>query len=386
MAHAIKYKGIVFFVSKIAILCMVFQIPAIADSAVRTKAIEDRASQRIELYRKKFGSRDGRLAAALESMWGYYENRDFENIDKPLIAEWLEIYPQIPPADQRYCAQHALYFARGLRTFSARHFDQPSPAQISKREIGLKIALCVLESMDSSSDDWSPEKNLTAELNMLAKSPYFPEEVKQLARKALSQKMRAEVAQAHELVCELKKIYELPDVDQITTKASNSLEQLRSIFPKLREMDKRDLAGDILNITALAIRRNKIPAEKLLWTVFDNVNPAWMDNGNSISAGLLSNASYYFQTEKNFALVAKLYERANEFLDFDGSGHCSRGEFHMVLGDTYLLLKREGDAKEEFETALKIENSYLNSGLYDGFSEGADLTKTRIIERLQKFK
>ncbi|MBA3859789.1 MAG: hypothetical protein C0507_23015 [Cyanobacteria bacterium PR.3.49] len=151
-------------------------------------------------------------------------------------------------------------------------------------------------------------------------------------------------------------------------------------------MDQRDLAGDILYMIILAKQTDaKIPANRLLWVVVNKVKPAWMDNG-SISGGLSGNASYYFQ-KNDFATGAKLYEKAIEIREFDGAGQEYTGEMHMILGDAYFSLGRKSDAKREFETALKIENSFLASGLFDGLGdEGSKLTQSRILERLKKLE
>ncbi|MBA3859790.1 MAG: hypothetical protein C0507_23020 [Cyanobacteria bacterium PR.3.49] len=172
----------------ICIAIFVMSLPTFADSPIRTKAIEDRAEQRINLYRQKFGTKNARLANALQQMWGFHGDREMLYKDKHLVDEWLEIYPKMPALDQRYCARHALYKARELSTiWGGRHFYQPSVEQLERRELGVKIARCVLNAINAPGAEWTPEKSLTEELKLAAEGSLYPEDMKQQARAALSQ-------------------------------------------------------------------------------------------------------------------------------------------------------------------------------------------------------
>lgn len=363
-------------------------IPSFANTPIRNKAIEDRAEQRMTLYRERFGTKDARLANALQGMWFWYRSGNRPEKLRSLIEEWIEIYPKLPAADQRYCARHALYSAREMHRISGgRHFYQPTVEQLNGRALGERIASCVLTAMNKPGADWTPEKTLTEELKLVTEDSTYPEDMRQLARAALRQKMRPEVKRAYDLVDRLKTSYEVPHAPLSSAQTKDDLDELSGLYPKLRDMDKRDLTGDILRITSIAKHTDaKIPANKLLWLVFDEINPAWMDNG-AISGGLTGNASYYFQKEKDFATVAKLFKKSLELREYDGAGQEYTGNEHMILGDAYLSLGRKSDAKQEYETALKIENSFLTSGLMDGLGdEGSKLTQKRILERIERMK
>lgn len=355
------------------------------NSPVRANAILNRGLHRIEVARKKYGTKNGRLVHELQNLWGFYGFHGDPNKSLPFYKEWLTVYPHIPSEDQRSYARHALYSARELLTYKPPSAGMRSLEQANLTELAVDIVRCVLTAMNARGADWTPYDDLTEELQNVTTIIEYPQELREQARIALNQKMRPDVSRAKTILHWFEEV-DLSDKN-ITSEARSNLVELGRLFEKFRGMDKHDLTAKYLETTAKSMQSDLRPdAEKLLWRVYKQIDPAWIDNG-SIVSGLCFNASFYWQKEEDFAKVAKLFKKATAIEDYDKTGDYSSVNRHEVLGDVYVKLDRKKDARREYEYARMLNNRMMTNGTFDGLqTDGLEMQETELKKRLDSLK